>query len=147
MSSIFISVNKSDTLEKSPIDKAVTRVAVALARQRQQGAIPSGPGLEITFLLASPDLQPDFEGMRMGGYSADDPVLRFHAAIPEHLAHSPTALRYVLAVLEDVLSNAQDYFVERGIPFDYPGWRRVFDAADQHGEDPPETAWAEYPLN
>ncbi|MGB7290497.1 MAG: hypothetical protein WBC62_10455 [Candidatus Macondimonas sp.] len=64
LSSIFISVNKSDTLEKSPIDKAVTRVAVALARQRQQGAIPSGPGLEITFLLASPDLQPDFEGMR-----------------------------------------------------------------------------------
>lgn len=147
MSSIFISVNKSDTLEKSPLDKAVTRVAVALARQRQQGAIPSGPGLEITFLLASPDLQPDFEGMRMGGYSADDPVLRFHAAIPEHLAHSPTALRYVLAVLEDVLGNAQDYFSERQIPFNHAAWQRVFEAVAQYGEDPPDTAWAEYPLN
>ena len=146
MSSIFISVNKSDTLEKSPIDKAVTRVAVALARQRQQGAIPSGPGLEITFLLASPDLQPDFEGMRMGGYTADDPVLRFHAAVPAHLAHSPLAPRYVAAVLDDVLGNAQDYFADRQIPFDGLAWRRVFQAAAVQGEDLSDLTEAALPV-
>ncbi len=41
MSSIFISINKSDTLEKSPIDKAIVRVAAALARQRSR--LPPGP--------------------------------------------------------------------------------------------------------
>ncbi len=135
MSSIFINITKSGALEKSPIDKAVTRVAVALARQRLQGALPAGPSLEITFLLACADLQPDFEGMRMGGYTADDPVLRFHAAVPAQLAHSTLAPRYVAAVLDDALGNAHDYFADRQIPFDGPAWRRVFDAAAVHGED------------
>lgn len=90
MSSIFISINKSDTLEKSPIDKAITRTAAALARQR--ALLPPGPGLEVTFMPASEDWQPDFMGMRMGGYHDDDPVLRFQVAIPAHLAHSPLAL-------------------------------------------------------
>jgi hypothetical protein len=47
MSSIFISINKSDTLEKSPIDKAIVRVAAALARQSNR--LPTGPGLEVAF--------------------------------------------------------------------------------------------------
>lgn len=143
MSSIFISINKSDTLEKSPIDKAITRVAAALARQRS--LLPPGPGLEVTFLPASAEWQPDFTGMRMGGYRADDPVLRFQVAIPAQFAHSPLALSYVLAVLEDVLGNAGDYFQERRIAFDLAGWEQVLSAA-RAGEDPPDSAWDEYPL-
>lgn len=144
MSSIFVSINKSDSLEKSPIDKAITRVAAALARQRR--LLPPGPGLEVAFLPASADWQPDFTGMRMGGYRAEDPVLRFQVAIPAHLAHSPLALRYVLAALEDVLGNAGDYFQEERIPFDLAGWQRVLAAAARVGEDPPDSAWDEYPL-
>jgi hypothetical protein len=144
VSSIFISINKSDTLEKSPIDKAITRVAAALARQRR--LLPPGPGLEVAFLPASADWQPDFTGMRMGGYRADDPVLRFQVAIPAQFAHSPLALRYVLAALEDVLGNAGDYFQEERIPFDLAGWQRVLAAAARVGEDPPDSAWDEYPL-
>jgi hypothetical protein len=146
MSSIFINITQSDALEKSPIDKAITRVAVALARQRLQGALPAGPSLEITFLLASADLRPDFEGMRMGGYTAGDPVLRFHVAVPAHLAQSPLAPRYVAAVLGDVLGNAQDYFAERQIPFDGPAWRRVFQAAAVQGEDLSDLTEAALPV-
>ena len=146
MSSIFINITQSDALEKSPIDKTITRVAVALARQRLQGVLPAGPSLDITFLLASADLQPDFEGMRMGGYTADDPVLRFHAAVPAHLAHSPLALRYVAAALDDVLGNAQDYFADRQIPFDGLAWRRVFQAAAVQGEDLSDLTEAALPV-
>jgi len=135
MSTIFINITKSEMLEKSPIDKAVTRAAVTFARQRLQNALPAGPGLEITFVLASKDLQPDFTGMRMGGYTPADPVLRFHAAVPAHLADSPLARRYVAAVLDDVLANAQDYFAGRQMAFDGEAWRRVFQAVALSGED------------
>ena len=76
----------------------------------------------------------------------DDPVLRFHVAIPAQFAHSPLALRYVLATLEDVLSNASDYFCERHIAFDHIGWQRVLSVAASTSEEPPESAWKEYPL-
>jgi hypothetical protein len=144
MSSIFISINKSDTLEKSPIDKAIVRVAAALARQRSR--LPPGPGLEVAFSAASTDWQPDFRGMRMGGYRADDPVLRFEVAVPAHLAHSPLAARYVQAALEDALGHAQGHFEELGIDFDHAGWQRVLDVAGQVEADPPESAWEDLPL-
>ncbi|MFZ5491779.1 MAG: hypothetical protein ACOY6E_04675 [Pseudomonadota bacterium] len=144
MSSIFISINKSDTLEKSPIDKAIVRVAAALARQRSR--LPPGPGLEVSFSAASTDWQPDFSGMRMGGYRADDPVLRFQVAVPAALGHSPRALPYVLAALEDVLDNARDYFDELRIAFDHGGWQRLLSAAARVEADPPESAWEELPL-
>lgn len=144
MSSIFISINKSDTLEKSPIDKAIVRVAAALARQRSR--MPPGPGLEVAFSAASTDWQPDFRGMRMGGYRADDPVLRFEVAVPAHLAHSPLAARYVQAALEDALGNAQGHFEELGIDFDHAGWQRVLEVAADAPAQPPESAWQDVPL-
>ncbi len=144
MSSIFISINKSDTLEKSPIDKAIVRIAAALARQRSR--LPPGPGLEVSFSAASADWQPDFTGMRMGGYRADDPVLRFQVAVPAALAHSPRALPYVLAALEDVLDNARDYFDELHVAFDHAGWQQVLSIAARVEADPPESAWEELPL-
>lgn len=144
MSWIFISINKSDTLEKSPIDKAIVRVAAALARQRSQ--LPPGPGLEVSFSAASADWQPDFTGMRMGGYRTDDPVLHFQVAVPAALAHSPRALPYVVAALEDVLDNARDYFGELHIAFDHAGWQRLMNAAARVEADPPESAWEELPL-
>lgn len=145
MSSIFISINKSDTLEKSAIDKAIVRVAAALARQR--GRLPPGPGLEVTFFAASADWQPAFTGMRMGGYRAEDPVLRFEVAVPAALAHSPHAPRYVLAVLEDVLDNARDQFDALRIAFDHAGWQRLVSAAARVEADPPESAWEDLPLD
>lgn len=146
MSSIFVNITKSEALEKSPVDKAVTRVALAFARQRLQNALPAGPGLEISFVLASKDLQPDFTGMRMGGYTPADPVLRFHAAVPAHLADSPLVQRYAAAVLDDVLDNAHDYFAERQIAFDSQAWRRVFQAADLQGEDLSDLTEAALPV-
>lgn len=144
MSSIFISINKSDSLEKSAIDKAIVRVAAALARQRSR--LPPGPGLEMTFFAASADWQPDFAGMRMGGYQTSDPVLGFQVAVPAALAHSPRALAYVLAALEDMLDNARDYFGERRIPFDHAAWRQVLKVAAGVQAQPPESAWQEVPL-
>ena len=144
MSSIFISINKSDTLEKSAIDKAIVRIAAALARQRSR--LPPGPGLEVTFFAASDDWQPDFAGMRMGGYRAADPVLGFQVAVPAALAHSPRAQSYVLAALEDMLDNARDYFGERRIPFDHAAWQQVVKVAAEAPAQPPESAWQEVPL-
>jgi ABC-type Fe3+ transport system permease subunit len=84
--------------------------------------------------------------MRMGGYRTDDPVLRFQVAVPAALAHSARALPYVLAVLEDVLDNARDYFDELRIAFDHGGWQRLLSAAARVEADPPESAWEELPL-
>jgi hypothetical protein len=145
MSAVFITINKPATLETAAIDTPIGRGAAARARQR--GRLPPGPGLEVTFFAASADWQPAFTGMRMGGYRAEDPALRFEVAVPAALAHSPHAPRYVLAVLEDVLDNARDQFDALQIAFDHAGWQRLVSAAARVETDPPESAWEELPLD
>lgn len=126
MSSMCISMKTpSHDLSKSPIDQAITALAVRAATEGRSGGLPDGPTLDLTFLLSSKDDRPPFDGMRMGGYTADNQTLFFEAAVPQAMGHSAQAPQYVAAVLQDVIDNATDYFDQLNVAFDGPQWQQA----------------------
>lgn len=112
----------SRDLDKSPIDRAITTLAASIAAEKRNGALPDGPGLDLTFLLSSKDDRPPFDGMRMGGYSTETQTLFFEAAVPETMGYSTQAPQYVAAILQDMIDNAASYFQEQNIAFDANQW-------------------------
>lgn len=108
---LYISVTTaSSELADSPINAAITTLAVSVAGMNRQGRIPAGPSLDVTFLLPGKLEKPDFSGMRMGGYTPEGGTLYFQTAVPEHILKSPEAGHYVAMVMQDVVSNAGEYF-------------------------------------
>lgn len=127
--SLFISVTTpTSAFNECPMDKAITFFAASAVMERRVGNFPSGPELDITFMVTGPNNAPSFQGMRMGGYNEDNHTLYFETAIPPHLNESDAAPRYVQAVLQDAVDNAQDYFNELGVDFDYDRWLQVVNA-------------------
>ena len=127
--SLFISVTTpTSAFNESPMDKAITFFATSVAMEKRVGNFPPGPELVITFMVTGPRDAPDFQGMRMGGYNEENHTLYFETAIPPHLNESDAAPQYVQAVLQDAVDNAQDYFNELGVDFDYHRWHQVINA-------------------
>ncbi len=125
--SLYISINTpSPTLDKSPIDEAITFMATQVAVEKRNGRLPqSGPVLDVTFMLSVAQDKPSFKGMRMGGYTDENNTLYFETAVPVSISHSTQATRYVTAVLHDVVDHAARYFTEQDIPFDSAHWLRA----------------------
>jgi hypothetical protein len=107
------------------MDKAITFFAASIAMEKRIGGFPEGPKLDITFMVSSETESPPFSGMRMGDYDDQNQTLYFETAVPVHLTQSGIAGQYVQAVLEDAVDNAQDYFSELGVEFDFYQWQQV----------------------
>jgi hypothetical protein len=123
---LYVSINSpSQEMARSPIDEAITFVAAHAAMESRQGHFPSGPALDITFMLSSKEDAPPFSGMRMGGYNQEGDTLFFEAAVPETMTQSEEAPHYVALVMQDMVENAKEYFDEMHIDFDLDHWRRV----------------------
>lgn len=121
--SLFISISSaSSDIKDSPITEAITRLAAAVAKARASHQIPSGPSLDVTFLLPGKFEKPNFSGMRMGGYSDSDNILFFEKAVPDHIIFSPQADEFLSLVMQDVVSNAHAFFNSSERDFDLPGW-------------------------
>lgn len=124
--SLFISVNTaSSELRESPINDAITFVAAHAAIEKRKGLMPEGPSLDVTFLLPGQLDKPDFSGMRMGGYTAETDTLFFETSVPENILKSDTAPRYVALVMQDMVSNAAEFFAENNIRFDSQRWNKI----------------------
>lgn len=125
---LFVSIHTPDqAMAKSPIDEAITFVATHAAVENRQGHFPSGPALDITFMLSSKDDAPPFTGLRMGGYNREGGTLFFEAAVPDQMTQSDEAPRYVALVMHDMVDNAKLFFDEEQVAFDVDSWRRVVD--------------------
>jgi len=124
--SLSISIfSPSKELDKSPIDTAITTLAVNTEVERRMGRLPSGPALDITFMLPYKEEKPPFEGMRMGGFSEENKTLFFESAVPAHIVYSSNASRYVSAVLQDAIDNADEYFKSCNILFNKQRWHHA----------------------
>jgi hypothetical protein len=124
--SLYISVNTpSAALAKSPIDEAITFYAASIAMEKRVGTFPEGPKLDITFMLSTQKNAPDFKGMRMGAYDDENQILYIETSVPEHISHSPVAQKYVRAVLQDAIDNAQYFFHEHGVEFKFDQWHKA----------------------
>ena len=124
--SLYISINTpTATFATSPMDKAITLFAASIAMEKRIGSFPAGPKLDITFMVTSETDAPPFNGMRMGNFNSQSQTLYFETAIPLHMTQSRAAANYVQAVLADAVDNAQDYFSELGVEFDFEQWQQV----------------------
>jgi hypothetical protein len=138
--SLYISVNTASSgLSDSAINNAVTRLAVKVAGEKQQGNIPAGPSLDVTFMLPGQVEKPDFTGMRMGGYTPEDDTLYFETAVPEHILHSQHAGQYVAMVMEDVIANAEAFFADSTVAFDARQWQQCVARLAEAGATAPAT--------
>ena len=121
--SLYINVNTPNKkLEKSPIDNAITLLAVNAALEKRNGNLPHGPSIDITFMLPDDLEVPPFKGMRMGGYTTDNQTLFFESAVPQHIVYSENASQFVAFTLQDAIDNAAEFFSEYDIPFNKEQW-------------------------
>ncbi len=125
MSLYISSATASSELKDSAINQAISRLAMSVAMAKQQGGIPAGPSLDVTFMLPGQFEKPDFTGMRMGGYSDESDTLYFERSVPEYIIHSDMAKQYVAVVMQDVVDHAGEFFQAGGHEFDTARWQQL----------------------
>jgi len=106
------------SLDESALIKAITKVAANLARLRDQLAQKKTPVLDILFLLPSRQEKADFTGLRLHSFDTASQILRIESAVPEQMVTSIHAERFVIAILQDAIDAAGEYFNEQHILFD-----------------------------
>lgn len=130
--SLFISsAMASSELNESAINQAISQLAMSVALAKQQGGIPAGPSLDVTFMLPGQFDKPDFTGMRMGGYSDESDTLYFERSVPEYILQSDMAKEYVAVVMQDVIDHASEFFQAGGVGFDTAKWQQLVQLLSQ----------------
>lgn len=122
MSFYLNTVTASRELEGSAIDKAIMAMAMRVAKIRNSLEKQNTATIDLTLMLPGKTEKPEFQGMRMTGFSSDDGVLYIESAVPESMLHSENAARYVSAVLQDAFENAKEFFSEQGVSFSDEPW-------------------------
>ena len=115
------------TLEESELIKSITKIAASLTRLNEHSAQKRSPILDIVFLLPSRREKAEFTGMRLHSFDRSEQILRIEAAIPENMVASSHAEHYAIAVMQDAVDAAQEYFFEQNILFDAAGHMALID--------------------
>lgn len=131
MSLYISSATASSELNESAITEAISKLAVAVVLAKQQGSIPEGPSLDVTFMIPGKFDKPDFTGMRMGGYSNESDTLFFERSVPDYIIHSDMANDYVSIVMQDVVDHASEFFQAGGINFETAKWEQLVQLLSQ----------------
>ena len=106
------------SLDESVLVKAITKVATDLARLRDQLVQKKRPVLDIVFLLPSREEKADFAGLRLHSFDNSGQILRIESAVPEKMVTSIHAERFVIAIMQDAIDAAGEFFSEQHILFD-----------------------------
>jgi len=114
-------------LEESDLIKGITKIAANLTRSNEHLVQKRSPIRDIVFLLPSGREKAEFTGMRLHSFDRSEQILRIEAAIPESMVTSSHAERYAIAVMQDAVDAAQEYFFEQNILFDAAGHMALID--------------------
>lgn len=106
------------TLEESELIKGITKIAANLTRLHDHPAQKRSPIVDVVFLLPSQQEKADFIGMRLHSFHASGQILRIEAAVPEKMVASSHAERYAVAIMQDAIDAAKEYFNEQNILYD-----------------------------
>jgi len=106
------------SLDESVLIKAITKVATDLAGLRDQLVQQKTPVLDIIFLLPSREEKADFAGLRLHSFDHAGQILRIESAVPEKMVTSIHAERFVIAIMQDAIDAAGEFFSEQHVLFD-----------------------------
>ena len=105
------------SLEESALVHAITKIAATLARLRDQRVQQKTPVLDIMFLLPSRQEKADFTGLRLHSFDRTGQVLRIESAVPDKMVASIHAEQFVIAIMQDAIDAAGEFFSEQHILF------------------------------
>jgi|GEM_PF-570652 len=105
------------SLDESAFMSAVTKTAIQLAEFRHLPAQNTMPVLDIVFLLPGRQEQAGFEGLRLHSFSRDTQMLRIESAVPEKMLDSIHVGRFIIAIMQDAIDAAAEYFSEQQLLF------------------------------
>jgi hypothetical protein len=105
-------------LDESALIQAITKVAMDLARLRDQHIQKRMPAVDIVFLIPSRQEKADFTGLRLHSFDTAGQTLRIESAVPEKMVTSIHAERFVIAIMLDAIDAASEFFNEQHILFD-----------------------------
>jgi hypothetical protein len=108
------------SLDESAFIKAITKVATDLAGFREQLVQQKTPVLDIVFLLPSRQEKADFAGLRLYSFNPIGRILRIESAVPEKMVTSVHTGRFVIAIIQDAIDAASEFFSEQNMLFDAP---------------------------
>jgi hypothetical protein len=106
------------SLDESLLIKAITKVAMNLVRLRDQLVQKKMPVLDIVFLFSSWQEKADFTGLRLHSFDAARQILKIESAVPEKMLTSIHGERFVIAIMQDAIEAASEFFSERQVLFD-----------------------------
>jgi len=106
------------SLDENVLIKAITKVATDLAGLRDQMVQKKMPVLDIVFLLPSREEKAGFAGLRLHSFDHHGQILRIESAVPEKMVTSIHAERFVIAIMQDAIDAAGEFFSEQHILFD-----------------------------
>jgi hypothetical protein len=106
------------SLDESVLIKAITKVATDLAVLRDHLVQQKTPVLDIIFLLPSREEKADFAGLRLHSFDHAGQILRIESAVPEKMVTSIHAERFVIAIIQDAIDAAGEFFSEQHVLFD-----------------------------
>lgn len=105
------------SLDESSFMLAVTKTAIQLADNRDLPVQNTTPVLDIVFLLPSRQEQAGFEGLRLHSFNRDNQMLRIESAVPPKMLDSIHAGRFIIAIMQDAIDAASEYFSEQQLLF------------------------------
>jgi len=114
-------------LDETPFCKALTTVAMNLARYRYYSVQATKPNIDLYFLMSGKDEQPAFEGMRFHSFDASSNTLKIESSVPRKLLQSVHAENYVIAVMQDAVDGADDFFASQKIEFEREQYHCLID--------------------
>ncbi|WP_018013648.1 hypothetical protein [Teredinibacter turnerae] len=104
-------------LKESAFANALTRVAMALAKENSNISQRSAPQIEVVFMLSGKFDSPGFEGMRIRRYDSKEATLVVESAVPEKAVNATNAQAYVVAAILDAVENAGEFLKEIEMSF------------------------------
>ncbi len=126
---LFVSAFLPDRqLDETPFYQALTKVAIDLAQYRNHPVQASNPNLDLYFLMSGVGEKPAFEGMRFHSFDAKSNTLKIESSVPRKLLQSVHAKHYVVAVMQDAVEGAHDFFEELKIEFHYDEYHYLIES-------------------
>lgn len=121
-------------LDESAFCKALSKVAMGLAINRTHPVQSTHPNLDLHFLLSGKEEQPGFEGMRMTAFDKNSNTLKIESSVPMKMIHSILAKKYVVAMMQDAIDGANEFFEEKQIAFQHEQYLHLINELDDHGQ-------------
>lgn len=128
---LFITVFLPDRqLDETPFCKALSKVAMDLAQYRYNPVQTIKPNIDLYFLMPGNDETPGFAGMRFHSFDKSSNTLKIESSVPQKLIESVHAENYVVAVMQDAVDGAHDFFASQDIEFESKQYHCLIETLD-----------------